>query len=308
MSAEATPEIRIVAAPPEHWTEALELVFRALPEPIRQRHCRETLETFERGETSHVGLLEARRGDLLCGAVWSQLQPGRLANLWPPQLSVSEPLAAGLARRLIDAATETAASGGARLAQALLETDTGNLADAFRESGFQHLSDLLYLVSPSQAFPTAEPAANLEFEPYSAADHDRLARIVEQTYFATRDCPQLNGVRPIGEVLASYRAMGRFDPARWMFVRHASRDVGCLLLTEHPEKVWELVYMGIVPGERGHGWGLEITRHGQWLARQAGAARLVLAVDAANAPAIRLYAAAGLAAWDRRSVWMRVFG
>ena len=34
--------------------------------------------------------------------------------------------------------------------------------------------------------------------------------------------------------------------------------------------------------------------------------RLVLAVDAANEPALRTYAAAGFQAWDRRSVFIRV--
>jgi hypothetical protein len=33
---------------------------------------------------------------------------------------------------------------------------------------------------------------------------------------------------------------------------------------------------------------------------------LVLAVDAANEPAIATYAAAGFAGWDRRSVFVRI--
>ena len=41
-------------------------------------------------------------------------------------------------------------------------------------------------------------------------------------------------------------------------------------------------------------------------ARQAERKRLVLAVDAANEPALRMYAAAGFQAWDRRSVFVRV--
>jgi ribosomal protein S18 acetylase RimI-like enzyme len=43
----------------------------------------------------------------------------------------------------------------------------------------------------------------------------------------------LDGVRSIEDVLRGYQAAGTFDPSRWMIVRHAGQDAGCLLLTEH---------------------------------------------------------------------------
>ena len=149
----------------------------------------------------------------------------------------------------------------------------------------------------------------LQYECYSSDAADRFAAVVERTYVGTRDCPRLDGVRPIGEVLDGYRAVGRFDPARWLVVAMRGNDVGCLLLADHPpHKLWEIVYMGIVPEARGNGFGLAVTRHAQWLAGKAGAERLVLAVDAANEPAIKGYAAAGFAGWDRRSVFLKVLG
>jgi hypothetical protein len=80
--------------------------------------------------------------------------------------------------------------------------------------------------------------------------------------------------------------------------------------------------MGITPESRGSARGVEIVRFAQWITGQARTAerndggnvqqnvkhavdRLVLAVDVANAPAIRTYAAAGFQAWDRRSVFLR---
>jgi mycothiol synthase len=90
--------------------------------------------------------------------------------------------------------------------------------------------------------------------------------------------------------------------------RHDGADLGCLLLADHPDqRIWELVYMGIVPEARGRGLGLALARQAQWRARQAGAERLVLAVDAANEPALRGYAAAGFITWDRRSVFLKLF-
>ena len=86
-------------------------------------------------------------------------------------------------------------------------------------------------------------------------------------------------------------------------------DVGCLLLTDFPEhENWELTYMGVAPSARGNGWGAHIVRYAQWRARLADRLRLVLAVDADNGPAITLYAAAGFQAWERRTVFVKVFG
>jgi GNAT superfamily N-acetyltransferase len=65
--------------------------------------------------------------------------------------------------------------------------------------------------------------------------------------------------------------------------------------------------MGVLPAARGHGWGAGIVRYAQWLAGQAARGRLVLAVDAANAPALRMYAAAGFRQWDQTSVFLRIF-
>ena len=57
--------------------------------------------------------------------------------------------------------------------------------------------------------------------------------------------------------------------------------------------------------KRRRGLGVAIVRQAQWLTRCAARERLVLGVDSANEPAMKVYAAAGLIAWDRRSVYVR---
>ena len=195
---------------------------------------------------------------------------------------------------MIGSAADFALAGDARLIQTLLPPDSDATAYRLRAAGFQNSAELYFLVSPASAFPAEKPASELEFE--AVADEwpvasgqwpettvsdrwGRLERMVEQTYVDTLDCPQLNGVRSIEEILEGYRAVGQFDPRRWLLVRDAGSDVGCLLLAEHPRRIWELVYMGLAPAGRGRRWGLEIARHAQWLASQAGAEHLVLAVD-----------------------------
>jgi hypothetical protein len=111
------------------------------------------------------------------------------------------------------------------------------------------------------------------------------------------------------DVIAGYQATGSFDPARWFLLRHDGSDVGCLLLAEHAaNRQWEVAYVGLAPEARGRGWGVATIRQAQWLARRARVGRLLLAVDAANAPAIATYAAAGFSAWDRRTVMLRILG
>ena len=82
--------------------------------------------------------------------------------------------------------------------------------------------------------------------------------------------------------------------------------MGCLLVNLHPDvNHAEIVYLGLIPEVRGRGWGLLLTRRAQQLARERHCERVVLAVDAANEPAARLYADAGFSQFDRRAIWIR---
>lgn len=293
-------------APPDAASEVLSLVFRHLLLDERARRMQTVLHPARGSQASLEGLLEARRGARLVGGVFSEVQVGRTAVVWPPRLVPGEP--AGTGGGLLRATSEFLIGKRIRIAHTLLDAGMEEDGTVLSAEGFEPLADLLYLVSPDERFPRSRPAGVLEFESYSPAAHGRMARVIEATYEETLDCPRLNGVRETDDVLAGYRATGVFDPARWLLARHGGEDVGCLLLADHPEQEnWELVYMGLVPSARGNGWGNEITRYAQWLTRQAGRPRLVLAVDAANAPAIRVYSSLGFHPWDRRSVYLRVF-
>jgi RimJ/RimL family protein N-acetyltransferase len=290
---------------------ALRLVFAHSDGPQQARQIAAAIEEIERsGENESVPLV-ARRAGTMVAAIWVQIQPGAIASLWPPGLIAGEPAATALA--LIDLAAAKAHAAGAQFLQSLLETDADAEAKWLGHCGFRHCTDLLYLVSPRTAGPDAQPSNLLRFEACRDLP-DRMARlaaIVQQTYEKTQDCPFVHGLRSIDDVLAGYKAVGKYDGSLWFLVvgtgpGECQRDVGCLLLTEYPaEKNRELIYFGVVPAARGAGLGLEIVRHAQWLTRHSTAERLVLAVDAANSPAIAVYAAAGFEAWDRRSVFLR---
>jgi ribosomal protein S18 acetylase RimI-like enzyme len=250
-------------------------------------------------------LLQACRDKERLGAIGAQLQAGRSAFLTLPNLTADAPPQTAAA--LLAGILKVLERRGMRLVQTLLTADYGDDFDLLRAAGFEHFADLLYMASESRAFPDRQPLGELIFEPFSESHLERMGKIIERTYVGSQDCPRLTGVRQMVDVIAGYRGTGNYDPARWFFLRHAGADVGCLLLAEHtPQRQWEVAYVGLVPEARGRGWGVTTIRQAQWLTRQAGMSRLLLAVDAANAPAIATYAAAGFAAWDRRTVMLRI--
>ena len=299
-------DLLISPALPEDEEKVLRLVFDYLPEKMRAERVEAVSVDGGSGGASLHALLEARRQGRLVGGVLAEIQVGRTAVVWPPRVVSDEP--ADTAEQLLAALLELLEKHQVCAAHALLEVRTAEYEQLILKCGFSPLAKLLYLLSGEEDFPRSRPSVPLGFEPYGPANHSRLAEIVQGTYEETLDCPHLDGVRQIEDVLAGYRATGVFSPSRWLIVQDRNRDVGCLLLTDHPSHDnFELVYMGLLPSVRGKGWGLDITRYAQWLTRQAGRPRLVLAVDAANDPGIRMYTMAGFRCFDRRRVFLKTF-
>jgi ribosomal protein S18 acetylase RimI-like enzyme len=269
----------------------------------RKQTCRRLLERGPRD-----GWFLAWCAGQPVGSVLADYLAGRAGALWAPRVALGDmPSRRSAADLLLSKAIDYLRSRDASIVQAQLEAHSGEPAQVLRAGGFEPFCELMYLSSEAQDFSTAPPAARLRFEPYSRANHARLVRVVEETYRDTFDCPRLNGLRDVEDVLEGYKAIGQFDASRWFIVRHEARDVGCLLLTAyHEPPFWELVYQGIVPWARGRGLGADVTRHAQWLAGQAGVEQLVLAVDAANDPALAVYAAAGFRAWESRWMFVRL--
>jgi mycothiol synthase len=306
MASDNSQSLRICPVLPEDQPAALELAFGYLPCEERQRQIESISSASTIGKHPREGLLGAYRDGELVGSIFSQIQPGKCAQVWLPRLAENE--TAGTAINLLRAVVQWLGQNPVCMAQILLEAVASEDEKTLREGGFDYLTDLLYLVCLEDDFPHAALPCPLDFEVYNSQNHDRLARIVDATYRETLDCPKLNHVRQLDDVLAGYRATGKFTPDRWLIVRYGNRDVGCLLLADHPRyENMELVYMGVIPENRGQHWGADIARHAQWVARQACRPRLVLAVDASNRPAINMYASVGFRTWDQRRIYYRIF-
>lgn len=185
------------------------------------------------------------------------------------------------------------------LAQALLEQEEPEALAALLESGFMQLGDLAYLRRPiprsgggqSPKWPAGVVLRRLED---TSRDMEILATALERTYEQTLDCPELCGLRVVGDVLESHRSVGVFDPRMWWVVMDEGEPEGCMLLSACPEQnTVELVYLGLSPRMRGKRLGSQLLMAGvQSLAGRAEKL-LTCAVDTRNAPAMALYRRCG---------------
>jgi GNAT superfamily N-acetyltransferase len=297
--------VEIIRCPPQRVSEALSLVLSEVAPSQRRDVAGALLDVDDPAELANEPLYIAVRGARMCGAAWGQRQSGNIAVFWPPQLVGDEEhqtacqLAENVVRNLDDTAIE--------MTQVLSPSHASEVARVLKHVKFRHLADLLYLTCEFERFPKETPIpGDLQFFTYEASLRPRFMRLVERTYEGTLDCTGLNGVRNVENVITGYQATGLFRPENWLIVRAGDEDVGVLLVADHPPAGhWELMYMGLVPEVRGHGWGRQITRHAQWLARRAGVERIVLAVDATNEPALSMYRSTGFEMWDRRTVYVR---
>lgn len=196
---------------------------------------------------------------------------------------------------------------GFHLIQAIVDPGAdwrnGLLADA----GFERLADLVYQEMPIGGMP-GSPAlpAGFGWRRYDASMGARLERLLGETYEGTLDCPGLNGMRRLADVVAGHRATGEFDPGYWLLLEESGRAIACVLLARMSYSgAMEVVYMGVVPAARGRGIGELLVAQAAHLAGQSGVEKLALTVDARNSPARRIYEGAGFGPVENRRAWVR---
>ena len=295
-------------AGPDDLAPAFSLLFRPLPDKERRGRVAHALALVEQGELDRRGVFVVRDPTGPVGAVVCALVPGGGALIWPPACPV-----AAVEDALVRHACGWLRGQGARLVQCLLPPDEEVLAAPLLRNGFARITTLSYL-DHARTLPPSwwGPAPRLRCEPYDPDRPEEFHRTLFQTYQDTLDCPEVNGVRTIDEVIQGHRAQGRFEPGRWLLARERANPhepVGVLLLVEQlgQPSEWEVSYMGIVPAARRRGLGRELLLRGLREARLHGARRVVLCVDDRNRPAQELYRGAGFEPYDQRAVLLQVW-
>jgi GNAT superfamily N-acetyltransferase len=297
--------IRIAPAPPREYEAALDLLFDRLSPAERKITIRDVLRSLTSDRIIRHGLLAAWKGPKLVGTTLYAIQRDHTAFVWPPRLR-SEEADPSIADALVAALVTGVDAASAWIAQALLDPAARDEAEALDRNGFQHLTDLRFLVhtlgEPLQ--PLAAGGARPAIVTYEPGVHEeRFAKLLEKTYVGTRDCPEVGGRRTGADALVSHRMSGEFEPSRWKLYRVGGKDAGVLLLNAHPEHAaWEVVYVGVAHDSRGLGLGRRMVADALAAAQGAGQSALLLAVDSRNDYASKVYDELGFVETDRKGV------
>jgi len=311
------PPIEIKAASPNDLRKVLRLTLATRHQPATdlERHVT-TFIRFAR----EMALDLSRNwvcmdGDHMVAACSCIETPGRTAMLLLPNLGASKTRTrtiSDMVRHVIGRES----TRDIRLMQCLIQPDDVEARTTLEHVGFRHVATLTYMewkdagrVSPQEAMlPAGIQESSMEWITYDDAHHGEFARLIEDTYHDTLDCPDLCGLRDINDVIAGHKAAGRFLPHRWLLLRYRGRPVGCILLGENTLRpALELVYMGIHPDWRRTGVGRFLLSHGLSMARREGFTAVTLAVDDTNKPALALYKSAGFRETVRRGAMIYDF-
>jgi ribosomal protein S18 acetylase RimI-like enzyme len=295
-------------ARPEELAAAFQLIFQHVAPAEQPGRVANALRLIRQGEFDPAAVWVVRRRRQLIGAVVCLPAAGASALIWPPQVRGGNP-GPPIEDLLLQSATTWVRNSGAKLGQTLLAPDEAHLAASLERNGFRHVTRLWYLRHGLRLEPQwfALPK-NLHFEDYQRCAHEVFHQTLLTTYEESQDCPEVNGVRELPEILEGHRAQGNYNPRRWWLVREGDQPVGVLLLAEVPDwQGWDLSYLGVVPQARGRGIGRALARHALRQAHAAGAGQLSLAVDSRNQLAWKLYRGLNFEPFDHREVYLAIW-
>jgi GNAT superfamily N-acetyltransferase len=224
---------------------------------------------------------------ILC-AILPMVNPGRSMLMLAP--SYIAPAARAAAARLIDAVC-TSHQRKIHLAQVLIDLADPAIPALYQSCHFKTMAELIYLQANLRR-PMLLPSLPEYFswQTYSSSIHRQFSDSILESYRDSLDCPSLNGMCDIDDIIAGHKAAGVHDPTLWFMLQENGHSRGVLLLSPSPQSdTMELVYLGLCPQARGRGLSDLLMRQALAITSQRKVGRLSLAVDSRNAPAIKLY-------------------
>jgi len=234
----------------------------------------------------------ARRGERCTAAAVVLESTGRTGMLFQPP-GGAPGVDAAMQMAVTGGVARAALAGGLSLVQSLIEEQDRQDAALLQRVGFFRLARLLYLRRQFTGAETIIDDARLSWRSYGQFSEAELGALIARTYERSLDCPALEGVRRIEDVIAGHKACGKFCPAMWWIVQRAGSPAGCVLVNETPTDGAEIIYLGVVVEHRGHGLGRALVAWTLAEARRRGRTAMDVVVDDANVYARRLYDAAG---------------
>ena len=214
---------------------------------------------------------------------------------------------------LIRAVCDGPGRQGVSVIQSLIDPGQVIEGQVLERAGLNRLAKLIYMQK------TIEPGEHRVPRPvklggcdrptvltYSEQTHADFARAIEASYLDTLDCPGLVGMRQTDQIIAGHKGTGRFAPKNWLvYYDPAGEPIAVLLLAEVAQgSGMELVYLGVAKAYRGKKIGGQLMRYAVSETARLGGARLYLAVDDRNDPAVRLYTGMGFRASTRKIAYV----
>jgi len=237
----------------------------------------------------------AHRNGTILWTLLPVLSPGRTMLLFTPaRISRQTPFDA--VRQLVDAISEHYRGQDVHLAQFLIDPADRSIANLYEKCGCITLAELLYLQRTLRRTIARPPLGDgLSLVNYSRQAHSPFADAIARSYQQSLDCPALNGLRNIEDVIAGHQATGEFDPSLWFLLLEHNQPMAVLLLSDSVQpRTLELVYLGLVVSARGRGLGDFMMKLALAAVSEHDCQTLSLAVDSRNTPAMNLYFRHGL--------------
>jgi GNAT superfamily N-acetyltransferase len=287
--ADPPPILRPVS--PREIEHSLRLILGGHGGAVTEQHVQEFL-TFSGERGIDLALIwVAEQGGRVVQAVLPVISPGKTMLLFvsaPPSKAAEATLS-----RLIEDACAAASHHEVHLAQALIDPQEDVLLRVYTNAGFGTMAELIYLSTVPRAgiLPPVLPAG-LRWLNYSAHSHDAFATAITASYKNSLDCPALNGLRGIDDVIDGHKSSGVFNPEEWFVLADTGdRPLGVLLLAAsgRGENVTELIYLGLSPAARGRKLSELLMKQALAVVAREKERRLSLAVDSRNVPALKLY-------------------
>jgi ribosomal protein S18 acetylase RimI-like enzyme len=300
------PEIR--PARLEERESALRLIFQSVPAAEREKRVENALHLLDIGQFHPEGLRIGVGSDGIQGAMMCLPVAGASGLVWPPQ-AVQSVGGSHVEDALIRSCASWLQQRGAKLGQCLLPVEEVTQAIPLERNGFRHITTLWYLRhegnTPVHAVRFDTP---LQYQSYAPTAPELFHETLLRTYGDTLDCPEVNGIRSIREIIDGHKADARSDTETWWLALEEARPVGVLLVTDSAEcSAWEIGYVGVVPEARRRGIGRQLVLKAVIEAQRAEVSQLTLSVDARNRPALALYRQLGFERFDSREVFLAVW-
>lgn len=280
--------ISVSSATTAEQAEASAFIFADTEIDERETQIQEFLSSITSGKIDQNQILIARESEILIGVGILVFTDSATAFIWPPFTKRND-CATALLQEMVKRIDHSNVSIG----QSLLDPGQMNQRRLLSQNGFPHLTNLIFMRNPLTISDDskAQNETSLQWIKYDKhQNRQRFLELLELTHTASQDCPALNHIRTAEESLDSHRSSGDSNEKLWYLFHKEGIDLGVLLLSEHREdKVWEVVYMGVAPEQRGKGYGTAFIQHALLEARAHDQNGVILAVDHKNSYAIKIY-------------------